>query len=186
MMLEVDFAVGIAIIHKGKILLAKRSDVEAWSLPEGRVEAGESVAAAAVREALEETGLLVKLDRLVGIYYMPHWKYGDNHEVIFAASVISGEINPLPEEIVEAGFFSPQELPEPILWWHRQRIQDAVDGIGGSIVRMQNMVWPFKEQGSRKRFLRSGLSRKEFFEKYFSKPEHLPEPLEILLVGDDE
>jgi 8-oxo-dGTP diphosphatase len=53
----------------GRILLVRRAnepDLGLWSIPGGRVEAGENDAAAVVREVREETGLDVTVDRLVG------------------------------------------------------------------------------------------------------------------------
>ncbi len=45
----------VAIIENEQILLTKRKDFEVWCLPGGHVDAGETVAQAAVREAFEET-----------------------------------------------------------------------------------------------------------------------------------
>ena len=185
----IDLAASVAVIQDGKVLLTRRSDVEAWCLPGGRVEAGESIADAAIREVLEETGLEVKLTRLVGIYYVPRWKYGDNHEVLFAARQIGGLLRPQASEVVEEGFFDPLKLPEPILWWHRQRIVDAVSSVGGSVVWMQKVNWPlngteFQEVGDL--IAQSGMSKQEFFAEHFSKPDAEPSNLEILLVGGDE
>ena len=57
--------------REGKVLLIQRGkepDKGLWSLPGGKVEMGETVAIAAVREVLEETGVCASMEKLVGIY----------------------------------------------------------------------------------------------------------------------
>jgi ADP-ribose pyrophosphatase YjhB (NUDIX family) len=63
-------AVGAIVIDKGAILLVKRDREPAkgqWSLPGGRVERGESLREAVVREVREETGIDVDVEGLIGI-----------------------------------------------------------------------------------------------------------------------
>lgn len=58
----------------GSIILIRRGKepyLGKWALPGGRVELGETVEDAATREAFEETGLRIKLTRLVGVYSDP-------------------------------------------------------------------------------------------------------------------
>lgn len=60
---------GIVHDEAGRLLLVRRGTPPAqgtWSVPGGRVEAGESDAEATAREVLEETGLPVVVGRLVG------------------------------------------------------------------------------------------------------------------------
>lgn len=54
-----------------KVLLTRRADNGRWCLPGGRMESGESAAEACEREVLEETGLTVRVTRLVGVYSNP-------------------------------------------------------------------------------------------------------------------
>ncbi|HXF60662.1 MAG TPA: NUDIX domain-containing protein [Caldilineaceae bacterium] len=75
--------VNVAIFQDNHILLTKREDFEVWCLPGGAVDPHESLAEAAMREALEETGLTVHLTRLVGVYSQPEWLTG-NHIALFA------------------------------------------------------------------------------------------------------
>src|ERR671937_1143499 len=56
---------------QGRILLTRRADNGRWCLPGGRMESGESVAEACEREVFEETGLIVRVKRLVGVYSHP-------------------------------------------------------------------------------------------------------------------
>jgi len=64
-----ELAVGAVALHDGALLLVRRGRGAAageWSVPGGRVEVGETVAAAVVREVLEETGLEAVVDRFLG------------------------------------------------------------------------------------------------------------------------
>jgi 8-oxo-dGTP diphosphatase len=63
--------VGAIIIEDSRVLLVKRAHppLEAqWSIPGGVLEVGEVVREAAIREAREETGLIVEPEALLGVY----------------------------------------------------------------------------------------------------------------------
>jgi len=67
-------AVGAIAVTDGALLLVRRGrppDVGTWSVPGGRVEPGETDEAAVVREMLEETGLHVRVERMVGEVVRP-------------------------------------------------------------------------------------------------------------------
>lgn len=55
----------------GRLLLIQRSDNGLWAMPGGGLEPGETVAQAAAREVLEETGIAVDVTGVVGIYSDP-------------------------------------------------------------------------------------------------------------------
>ena len=64
-----EVAVGAVAVHAGELLVVRRGRGPAageWSVPGGRVEAGETLAAAVVREVLEETGLEAVVDGFLG------------------------------------------------------------------------------------------------------------------------
>lgn len=63
--------VGAIIIEHDRVLLIKRGHpplLGEWSIPGGVLEVGETLREAAVREALEETGLEVETADLLGVY----------------------------------------------------------------------------------------------------------------------
>ena len=66
----VHCAVGAIVLDKGALLLVKRDREPAkgqWSLPGGRVETGETLREALLREVREETGIDVEVDGLIGV-----------------------------------------------------------------------------------------------------------------------
>jgi 8-oxo-dGTP pyrophosphatase MutT (NUDIX family) len=129
---------GVAVIirdDEGKILLERRSDCGWWGMPGGRVEAGESVEQAAIREVLEETGLAVRITGLIGLYSEPAGRivtFPDNvvHLVDAAvtAEIVSGILT-RSSESEELRFFSPQELPAEIVPPVRRLLADALAGL---------------------------------------------------------
>jgi 8-oxo-dGTP diphosphatase len=63
--------VGAIIIEGNRVLLVKRGHAPLageWSIPGGVLEVGETLREAAVREALEETGLTVETGELLGVF----------------------------------------------------------------------------------------------------------------------
>ena len=103
--------VDIVVIHRdGQVLMVRRAREPGrlkWSLPGGYVDRGEVVEGAAVREALEETGLEVRVTGLVGLFSE------SEHLVVVAAydsEIIRGDLTP-GSEVLDLGFFSLDELP---------------------------------------------------------------------------
>ena len=93
-----------------KVLLVRRANLPGyglWSVPGGYVDRGEVVEEAAAREVLEETGLQVEIDGLIGLFSEA------GRPVIVAAfngTETGGELAPGPEAL-DAGFFALDDLP---------------------------------------------------------------------------
>jgi ADP-ribose pyrophosphatase YjhB (NUDIX family) len=109
--------VGLYVVKDGKVLLVRRGNEPGrgkWSLPGGRIRFGERSEEAALREMREETGLEVRLKRVVDVVDV-FWRSerGEllEHFVIvdFEAEVVGGELRPA-DDALDARWFSPEEL----------------------------------------------------------------------------
>jgi len=120
--------------ERGEILLQQRADNGFWSMPGGAIDPGESVEQGALREVWEETGLQVRVVRLVGVYSDPrnymitHYPGGDivhNVSLCFVCERVSGTLQ-LSDESTDIGYFPVEALPEPMMPSHLIRLKDVL------------------------------------------------------------
>ena len=124
------------------VLLTRRADNGQWCLPGGRMDPGEDAAECCVREVLEETGLAVKICRLIGVYSTPHriTEYADGNlmqglSLLFEAERISGEIC-ITDETIEVGYFSPEQMKSmDVMEPFYERVADALASQEAAFVR---------------------------------------------------
>lgn len=100
-----------------RLLLVQDRETELWGCPGGIVEPGELPADAAVRETWEESGVLVQLTHVAGIFggedCIRTYRNGDRIAwvaTLFAARVISGDARADGSETRDARFFSGKEI----------------------------------------------------------------------------
>lgn len=105
------------VFRDEKVLLGKRADNGTWQCIAGIVEPGEEPADAAVRECLEEAGIVATVDRLAVVQQIPRVTYSNGDQVdfldlVFRCSWVSGEPHPVDGELTEVGFYDLSELGE--------------------------------------------------------------------------
>lgn len=108
---------GVIPERRGRILLMRRAlepSRGAWTFPSGFMEIDESCEECAVREALEEVGVSVRPDGLVGIYSRPAPKGPGIVAIVFRGRVAGGRPSP-GREALEARWFHPLDIPWPDL-----------------------------------------------------------------------
>lgn len=106
------------MIHdvEGKLLVVREGyGAQRWSLPGGAVEEGETPEEAAAREALEETGIIVQIERLFGIYTFTD-AGGTGQPLIvsaFRSSIVSVPAVPEADEITDVCWLQPDVISAP-------------------------------------------------------------------------
>ncbi|MEE2752083.1 MAG: NUDIX hydrolase [Myxococcota bacterium] len=115
------------VIFAGKqiLLIRRKNPPLGWALPGGFVDEGETLEAAAIREVLEETGLEIRLDHLLGVYSDP-LRDPRQHTVSVVYTARSDDLPEAGDDAAEARRFTLENLPEPIVFDHARIIEDAV------------------------------------------------------------
>ena len=118
----VTLGVRIMMIRNREVLLVRQTYTPGWYLPGGAVDRGETLDAAARREAHEETGCELKDLRLVGAYTnFKEWK--SDHNILFLSTEFTLGGQP-DHEIAELRFFPLASLPPDLIAGHRQRLEE--------------------------------------------------------------
>ncbi|WP_142126999.1 NUDIX hydrolase [Bacillus sp. SLBN-3] len=124
-----NFAGGIVYNERNEILLQKRGDRNEWGFPGGSMELGESIEETAKREILEETGLTVEIEHLIGVYskYFDEYPNGDKAQSIlfsFQCKPIGGELKVDGIETLDSKFFPLNQLPPLFSKSHEDTLED--------------------------------------------------------------
>lgn len=119
--------------NEGKYLLVQEAQPKVyglWNLAAGHVDKGETIEEAAVREAKEESGLKVELDKKIGVW---HDTVEEPIRHAFTANVISGGLKPQPGEVLDAQWFTYEQIVKM-----RKEGKLRVEWIFDAITRVEN------------------------------------------------
>jgi len=124
-------AVMMAVDEKDRILLVRQYRLPAgqymWELPAGKVDEGETVAQAAKRELIEETGLRAKKWKKLTTFYPSPGFVEEKMTIFLATGLTQGEAQPMEDERIETRWFTKKELKE---WIGKNKIIDGKTMIG--------------------------------------------------------
>jgi len=126
----VPVSVDAVIIHRGKIVLTKRSikPYEGYFVfPGGFMEPGETSKEACIREAKEECGLDVKITKLIGVFDDPKRDpRGHTLSVAYLCESVGGKLKSEKTENSEVKLFSPKEIKKIKLGFdHKHILEEA-------------------------------------------------------------
>lgn len=108
---------GVIYDEQSRVLLVRQSADGLWSTPGGVIEPGETPATAVVREVLEETGLEVEIERLLGVYGGPDfvvaYPNGDRSQyvsAIFECRIVGGALGADGDETDDLAYAGPDDM----------------------------------------------------------------------------
>lgn len=122
------------VLHRrgqGILLIERLNAPHGWALPGGFIDYGESADQAAVREALEETGLAVRLTGLLGVYSDPG--RDPRFHTLSVAYVAQCDEDAVPcagDDAKNARFFPLDALPADMAFDHRRIVADFAKTMG--------------------------------------------------------
>ena len=118
-----NYGAGCVVFNEvGQVLAVKSAWHGGWSLPFGKVDKGEAIRVAAIRETLEETGIAIELLSNMPIYVAPA---GEALGSVFIAKALS-------QELIESDEGEPAWIDEELLYtgkswgeWNRSAVTAA-------------------------------------------------------------
>jgi ADP-ribose pyrophosphatase YjhB (NUDIX family) len=124
--LDPKVAVAVIVEQENSLLMIRRSgDPERgkWSMPAGFVDAGEDVRRAAEREAFEETGLRVRVTKLLDVIAKAEANEGADILIVYRAEVVGGALR-AGDDADRAEFFQRDILPKEIAFASTRLVLD--------------------------------------------------------------
>lgn len=122
--LTVDAIIGI---EGGIILIKRKNPPPGWAIPGGFVDYGETVEAAVIREAKEETSLDIHNVRQFHTYSAP--ERDPRHHTVSVIFIATASGTPVAaDDAKEVGIFTRETLPEEIAFDHRRILEDYFCG----------------------------------------------------------
>jgi ADP-ribose pyrophosphatase YjhB (NUDIX family) len=123
-------AAAALVERDGRLLLVRRTNNPArgqWTLPAGFVDADEDPQAAAARECLEETGLEVRVTRLLDVIAGREHPRGASIVIVYLAEAVGGDLK-AGDDADEVAFFPADDLPALAFRATRQAVERWADG----------------------------------------------------------
>lgn len=127
--LDPKVAAGVILTLDDEVVLLKRGiepGIGKWVFPGGYVDRGEPVEAAAAREAMEEVGLEVDVEDLLGVYSYPNVTAV---LVVYTGVVVGGELKG-NFEALEVRTYSPERIP-----WSELAFRSTVEALRAWMAR---------------------------------------------------
>ena len=129
------------------LLLIQRADSGVWLYPTGWADVGYSPSEVAVKEVREETGIICEVLRPLAIIdgLRAGFSRVPLYSLVFLCRAVGGEVSPHPQECLDAGWFSRDDLPSPLanfdIWG--EDAFGAIEGTSTDVVydRPRDPVW---------------------------------------------
>ncbi|GAA0533634.1 NUDIX hydrolase [Paractinoplanes ferrugineus] len=116
----------------GRIMMVRTSYKDAWEIPGGMVEDGETPSAACEREVREELGLEISVGQALIVDWAPHPTQGDKLLFVFDGGTLTeaqhSQIEFLDGEILEYAYVEPARLTDYTLDRLAHRLQAVIPG----------------------------------------------------------
>lgn len=132
---------------QGRLLLIQRADSGVWLYPTGWADVGYSPSEVAVKEVQEETGIVCEVIRPLAI--LDGLRAGFSrvplYSLVFLCRAVGGALSPHPQECLDAGWFSRDDLPQPLANYDRwgEASFNAIEGVDTGVLfdPPRNPVW---------------------------------------------